>query len=173
MTYNRDVIERYNHGELTNADSIHFPDSLKFKTLNKGRTVYGGGGVMPDYFIPLDTARYTRFHRELSAKGAITCADIKFIDKYRKKIQREYDTFDKYLDKFEVPQELIDLLLEEGEKAGVKPKDEEELQQSLPEIRLQMKALIARDIWDMSEYFAVMYRQNPFVLKALELLEKN
>ena len=170
--YSRDVIDRYNHGELTNADSIHFPDSLKYKTLRKGRTVYGGGGVMPDYFIPLDTARYTRLHRELSAKGAIINADLKFIDKHRKELQRKYDSFDKFLEGFEVPQELIDLLLAEGEKAGVKPKDDEELQQSLPEIQLQLKALIARDLWDMSEYFAVIYRQNPFVLKALELLEK-
>ena len=69
-------------------------------------------------------------------------------------------------------QELIDLVLAEGEKAGVKPKDEEELQKTLPELKLQMKALIARDIWDMSEYFAVMYEENPFVKKALELLEQ-
>ena len=172
MKYNMDVIERYNHGELTNADSIHFPDSLKYKTLRKGRTVYGGGGIMPDYFIPLDTTRYTKFHRELTAKGAIVNADLKFIDKYRKKIRREYASFDKFKTRFETPQELIDLVLAEGEKAGVKPKDEEELQKTLPELKLQMKALIARDIWDMSEYFAVMYEENPFVKKALELLEQ-
>ena len=169
--YDMDVIERYNHGELTNADSIHFPDSLKYKTLRKGRTVYGGGGIMPDYFIPLDTSRYTRFHRELTAKGAIVNADLKFIEKYRKKIQKEYPDFDKFRTAFEVPQELVDLILAEGEKAGVKPKDDEELQATLPELKLQMKALIARDIWDMSEYFAVIYRENPCVRKAIELLE--
>lgn len=170
MKYNMDVIERYNHGELTNADSIHFPDSLKYKTLREGRTVYGGGGIMPDYFIPLDTARYTRFYRELTAKGAIVNAGLKFIDKYRKKIRREYASFDIFKTRFETPRELIDLALAEGEKAGVKPKDEEELQKTLPELKLQMKALIARDIWDMSEYFAVMYEENPVVKKAIELL---
>ena len=169
--YDMDVIERYNHGELTNADSIHFPDSLKYKTLRKGRTVYGGGGIMPDYFIPLDTSRYTRFHRELTAKGAIVNADLKFIEKYRKKIQKEYPDFNKFRTAFEVPQELVDLILAEGEKAGVKPKDDEELQATLPELKLQMKALIARDIWDMSEYFAVIYEENPCVRKAIELLE--
>lgn len=169
--YDMDVIERYNHGELTNADSIHFPDSLKFRTLRKGRTVYGGGGIMPDYFIPLDTTRYTRLHRELTAKGAIVNADLKYIEKYRKKFQREYPTFEKFKNGFDTPQELIDLVLAEGEKAGVKPKDEEELQQTLPELKLQMKALIARDIWDMSEYFAVIYENNPCVKKALELLQ--
>ena len=169
--YDMDVIDRYNHGELTNADSIHFPDSLKFKTLRKGRTVYGGGGIMPDYFIPLDTTRYTRLHRELTAKGAIVNADLKFIEKNRKKFQREYPTFEQFKADFDTPQELIDLVLAEGEKAGVKPKDDEELQQTLPELRLQMKALIARDIWDMSEYFAVIYENNPCVRKALELLK--
>ena len=63
-------------------------------------------------------------------------------------------------------------MLAEGEKVGVKPEDEEELQKTLPELKLQMKALIARDIWDMSEYFAVMYEENPFVKKAIELLER-
>ena len=169
--YNQDLIDRYNHGEMVSADSIHFPDSLKCQTKKLGRTVYGGGGIMPDYFIPLDTARYTKFHRELTAKGAIVNADLKFIDKYRKKIRRGYASFDKFKTGFETPQELIDLVLAEGEKAGVKPKDEEELQKTLPELKLQMKALIARDIWDMSEYFAVMYEENPFVKKALELLK--
>lgn len=168
--YDMDVVERHDRGELTNADSIHFPDSLKYKTLRKGRTVYGGGGIMPDYFIPIDTARYTKFHRELTAKGAIVSASLKFIDKNRKRLRREYPSFEKFKDCFETPQELTDLVFAEGEKAGVKPKDEEELQSTLPELRLQMKALVARDIWDMSEYFAVMYEENPLVKKALDLL---
>ncbi len=172
MKYDMDVAERYDRGELTNADSIHLPDSLKYKTLRKGRTVYGGGGIMPDYFIPLDTTRYTKFHRELTAKGAIVNANLKFIDKYREKLRREYPSFDKFKDGFETPRELIDMVLAEGEKAGVKPNSEEELQKTLPELKIQMKALTARDIWDMSEYFAVMYEDNPFVKKALELLEQ-
>ena len=64
-------------------------------------------------------------------------------------------------------------MLAEGEKVGVKPKDEEELQKTLPELKLQMKALIARDIWDMSEYFAVMYEENPFVKKVSNCLNDN
>ena len=169
--YNKDVIERYNHGELTNADSIHFPDSLKFKTLREGRTVYGGGGVMPDYFIPLDTTRYTKYYRELMAKGAIVNANLKYIDKNRKKLRRQYDSFGKFKAGFETPQELLDLVEAEGAKAGVKPQDEDERQKTFPELRRIMKALLARDIWDMSEYFAVVYEDNPFVKKALELLE--
>ena len=58
--YNKDLIDRYNRGEMMSADSIHFPDSLKAKTLKLGRTVYGGGGIMPDYFVPIDTTMYTK-----------------------------------------------------------------------------------------------------------------
>lgn len=170
--YNMDVVERYNHGELTNADSIHFPDSLKFKTLKKERIVYGGGGIMPDYFIPLDTTRYTKFHRQLTAKGAILSTNLKYIDKNRKSLQRKYKNFAQFEKDFDVPQDMIDLLLDEGEKKGVKPENDAELTASLPELKKQMKALIARDLWDMSEYFAVLYKDDPFVIKALELLEE-
>ncbi len=168
--YNRDVLERFNHGELMNADSIHFPDSLKYQTLRKGRTVYGGGGVMPDYFIPLDTTRYTDYHRQLSAKGAIVNTHLKYIDKNRKKLVKKYPSFELYKQDFEIPEEMIDLLVSEGEKKDVKPKDETEKEQSMPEIKLQLKALIARDLWDMSEYFAIINEENPSVKKALELL---
>ena len=60
--YHHDLIDRYNRGELMSADSIHFPDSMRYNTLVTERTVYGGGGIMPDVFIPVDTARYTDYH---------------------------------------------------------------------------------------------------------------
>ena len=170
--YNMDVLERFNNGELTNIDSIHFPDSLKYTTLREKRTVYGGGGVMPDYFIPLDTTRYTKLYRELSAKGAILNASLKYIDKNRKKIKKLYPSFEDYKKGYEIPQSLIDAVLSEGEKFNVKPKDDEEKNNTITELQLQLKALIARDLWDMSEYFAIIYDKNPFVKKALELLSE-
>ena len=69
--YNEDLIDRYNKGEMMSEDSIHFPDSLKFKTHKLARTVYGGGGIMPDYFVPIDTTLYTKYHRQLRDKGAL------------------------------------------------------------------------------------------------------
>ena len=170
--YALDVINRYNNGELTHADSIHFPDSLKYKTLRQGRTVYGGGGVMPDYFIPLDTTLYTKYHRELMAKGALVNANLKYIDKNRNSIKKKYSNFASFNAKFEIPQELIDQLVKEGEKEKVKPKDDQEFQQSLSRIKLQLKALIARDIWDISEYFQIINAESESVKKAIELLEK-
>lgn len=82
--YNEDLIDRYNKGEMSNADSIHFPDSLQYTTKRLGRTVYGGGGIMPDYFVPIDTTRFTKYHRQLRDKGIILQANLKFIEKNRK-----------------------------------------------------------------------------------------
>lgn len=169
--YAMDVVNRLKHGELASADSIHFADSLKCYTLKKHRTVYGGGGVMPDYFVPLDTTIYTKFHRELSAKGCIVQANLRYIDNHREELKKRYKTFKAFRDNYDVPQTLIDDLLREGEKKDVRPKDDAELEKSLPRIKLQLKALVARDLWDMSEYFAITNEENDIVRKALELVE--
>lgn len=170
--YDQDLLARYNHGELINADSIHYPDSLKFQTLRRHRTVYGGGGIMPDYFIPLDTTLYTNYHRELVAKGTVVQTSLRFIDNHREELKKTYTTFEKFEKEFEVPQEMIDMLMSEGEKVGAKYKNQEELDKTLPRVKLQLKALIARDLWDMSEYYQIMYQENDFVKKALDVLQQ-
>ena len=102
--YAEDIDKRFKHGELYSADSIHFDDSLRCYTLRRHRTVYGGGGIMPDRFVPLDTTQYTRFHRELAAKSYIINATLKYIDKQRKSLNKAYPDFRKYNDKYQVPQ---------------------------------------------------------------------
>ena len=169
--YAMDVLNRLKHGELTNKDSIHFADSLKFYTLHEKRLVYGGGGIMPDHFIPLDTTHYTRLHRELVAKNAVVSQNLRYMDKARKKLLKQYPTFQQFKAQYEVPQSLIDDVMREGEKQKVKPKDDEELQRTLPTLRLQLKALIARDLWDMSEYYSIFNEDSEIVKKALELLK--
>ena len=169
--YAMDVMNRLKHGELTNKDSIHFADSLKFYTLHEKRLVYGGGGIMPDHFIPLDTTHYSRLHRELVAKNAVVSQNLRYMDKNRKKLLKQYPSFQLFKEQFEVPQSLIDNVMREGEKQKVKPKDDDELQRTLPTLRLQLKALIARDLWDMSEYYSIFYEDSEIVKKALELLK--
>lgn len=171
LDYAKDVINRYNKGELTNADSIHFPDSLRYQTLRKGRTVYGGGGIMPDYFVPLDTMRYAKCYRELSAKSIIINTNLRYIDKNRKKLSKAYPTFQQFKDNFQVPQEVINDIFAEGEKQNIRPKDEEERQKAIGNIQLIVKGLVARDLWDMSEYFAIIYQDDDVVKKAVELLQ--
>ena len=170
--YAMDEMNRLKSGELTNADSIHLADSLKFQTLRKHRTVYGGGGVMPDYYVPLDTTVYTRFHRELAAKGIVIQQNLRFVDNHRKELKKQWTSFDDFKQNYEVPQSLIDDLLAEGKKQKIEPKDEAELEKTIPYLRLQMKSLIARDIWDMSEYFSVFNESSAIVKKALEVIQQ-
>ena len=168
--YAKDIDNRLKNGELMSADSIHFADSLKCFTLRQHRTVYGGGGIMPDYFVPLDTTKYTKFHRQLSAKSAIINANLKYIDDNRKKLKKQYSTFEDFNARYEVPQSFVDAVIAKGAEQDVKPKDDEELALTLPYLRTQLKALVARDLWDMNEYFQVMNETNDIVKKAIEVL---
>ena len=170
-SYARDVIERYNRGELTNADSIHFPDSLRYKTLQEGRTVYGGGGIMPDIFVPLDTTRFTKLYRELTARSYINNANLHYMDGHRKQLQKNYKDFKSFNAKFSMPEEVIDEVLEKAAaKDSLQAKDDEELQKTKQNMRLILKGLVARDLWDLSEYFQIIYEEDPVVKKALEVL---
>ncbi len=170
--YAMDMLNRLKSGELMNADSIHFSDSLKYETLRQHRTVYGGGGIMPDEFVPLDTTIYTKFHRELAAKSIIIQQNLRYVDNHRKELQNRWTSFADFKQNYEVPKSLLDTIISEGEKQNIKPHDEAELQKTLPYLRIQLKALIARDLWDMSEYFSVFNEQNEMVKKALEILQR-
>ena len=168
--YAMDVVNRLKSGELTNADSVHFADSLKYETLRQHRTVYGGGGIMPDAYIPLDTTVYTRFHRELAAKSIVIQQNLRFVDNHRKELMERWPLFDEFKQNYQIPKSLLDTIIAEGEKQNIKPKDEAELQKTLPYLSLQLKALIARDLWDMSEYFSVFNESSEMVKKALEVI---
>ena len=171
IDYAMDIEKRFEHGELYSADSIHFADSLKYYTLRKHRVVYGGGGIMPDVFVPLDTTQYTKFLRQMAARSYIINANLKYIDVNRKQLKKQFATFNDFNARFEVPQSLIDDVVQAAEKDKIKPKDQQELQATLPQLRRQLKALIARDLWDMSEYFQVINETNPIVVKAVGLLK--
>ncbi len=171
QTYAKDVLDRYNSGELTHADSIHFPDSLRYETRKLHRTVYGGGGIMPDQFVPLDTTRYTRLYREMSARGLVVQANLRFLDKNRKKMEKQWTDFETFRDEFEMPDEFLENVLAEAEEKDLKPKDDEEREATKKQLALTLKALLARDLWDMSEYFAIVYARDPVVQKAVELIE--
>ena len=169
--YNRDLIDRYNRGEMLRADSIHFPDSLKRKTLKLGRTVYGGGGIMPDYFVPVDTTYFTDYYLDLRDKGAIVQMNVKLIDRHRAEWKEKYKTFDRYLKHFEVSKADLEELISIGNKLGANY-DEQQYQTALPLIKAQMKALIARDLWEMNEYFQVINSLSDSMQKAMQLLEQ-
>ena len=127
---------------------------------------------MPDYFVPLDTTKYTKFHRQLSAKSYIINANLKYIDENRKALKKQYKTFEEFNANFETPESLVNGIIEKAASEDVKPTDKEELATTLPYLKTQLKALIARDIWDMNEYYHVMNETNDIVLKGLEILQQ-
>jgi carboxyl-terminal processing protease len=170
--YAMDMLNRLKSGELTNADSVHFSDSLRYETLRQHRTVYGGGGIMPDEFVPLDTTIYTRFHRELAAKSIIIQQNLRYVDSHRKELKEMWTSFADFKQNYEVPQSLVEAIIAEGEKQGIKPRDEEEKNKTIPYLQVQLKALIARDLWDMSEYFSVFNENSEMVKKALEIVQR-
>lgn len=170
--YEQDIEKRFKHGELYCRDSIQFADSLKFETLRKKRIVYGGGGIMPDHFVPLDTTQYTNYHRQLSAKSAIINATLKYVDQNRKKLKKEYKSFEDFNQRFDVSEAMLQDLYAEGEKVKAKLRDEEERKQSIPQLKLQMKALIARDIWSMTEYFQIINESSHIVQEAVRVLSE-
>lgn len=169
--YREDINRRFKNGELYSADSIHFADSLKYYTLRRHRIVYGGGGIMPDHFVPLDTTQYTPFYRKLSAKSYIINANLKYVDAHREELKAAYPDFESFRSRFEVPQEVIDEMMARAAEDKLAPKDDEEMLNTIPTVKLVIKALIARDLWDMSEYFAIMNESNHIVRKALEIIE--
>ena len=170
--YEQDFEYRLKHGELTNPDSIHFADSLKYETLRLHRTVYGGGGIMPDVFVPLDTTKYTRFHRKLAAKNLIVNTNLKYIDKERKALKRQYKAFDDFRNDYQIPYHVVEEILSEAKKQGLEPKDDDELQRTLAYLCPQLKALVARDLWDMSEYYQIINEHNDIVMRAVQMIEQ-
>ncbi|MDR1527406.1 MAG: S41 family peptidase [Dysgonamonadaceae bacterium] len=189
--YNMEVIDRYNHGEMISADSIHFPDSLKHKTLVNKRTVYGGGGIMPDYFVPIDTSYYTNIHRSLVNSGTVNKFVMSYIDKQRAELKKKYPDFDTFNANFKVSGEMMKDLLhlyESGDtqsEAKANSDDEfflpadvlvidrknlQDFRKSAPLIQLQIKALIARDFWDMNEYYQIINRENNALQHAVKII---
>ncbi len=127
---------------------------------------------MPDYFVPLDTTRFTKCYREISAKGIIISSNLKYIDKNRSKLNKSYSSFQKFRNKFQVPKELIEEIYAEADKQNIRPADDEEKAKTTEKMELMLKALIARDLWDMSEYFSIVYEEDDVVMKAVELLQQ-
>ena len=170
--YEMDFENRLKHGELTCRDSIHFNDSLKYYTLREHRTVYGGGGIMPDYFVPLDTMKYSKYYRKLILKNIVLTSSLKYVDENRKEIRARYKSFEDFKKLYEIPEEVIEGVIAEGRKEKIEPMNDEDLKKTTEQLRIQMKALVARDIWDMSEYFEIMNSSNDIVNEALRLLSK-
>ena len=167
--YEKDLINRYKKGEYVHQDSIHFPDSLKFYTLMDKRTVYGGGGIMPDFFVPLDTTGYSDYYRDIIRQGIVNKFVLNYIDQNRKIIKSNYPNIDTYVKNFNV-EPVLTSLIAYAEKEGVKP-NLQQINISKPILSKLLKAYIARDIWDSNEFYEIFNQDESIINKALDVIQ--
>lgn len=161
--------KRYTGGELMSADSIHFPDSLMFKTKVNKRTVYGGGGIMPDIFVAADTSNYSDYYRGLVRRGILNSFALEYFDKNRKYITSEYKIFDDYKERFEFSPDDISDLIKKGEDAGVRY-NEDQFKISRKEILIILKGLVATNAWQINEYYRIINEDDKVIEKARKIL---
>jgi carboxyl-terminal processing protease len=169
--YALDVLERFNNGELINEDSIHFPDSLLVLTLENKRKVYGGGGIMPDFFIGLDTSRYSQYHYTLLRSGLLFKFVSKYVDDHREELTDLYPNIKTYIKQFEADDFLIEQLdifaIENNvSKDTIAPASSE--QDYL--LKIHLKSLIAGDIWQTNEFYEVFNEINPYFQEAKRII---
>jgi len=169
--YYREKIDRYESGELWSLDSLEFPDSLKYFTSNK-RVVYGGGGIVPDVFVPIDTTASSDLNNDLIRKGVMNSFAITYTNKNRKKLLKEFPDVKTYIDGFDINLATAELKAYAAEEDDEIDWNEEDFNRSKPMIEGRLKALIARNLWDYSAYYQVF---NPYwntYTKAVELLNQ-
>ena len=169
--YALDIKNRFDSGELMHPDSLSkvMPDSLRFTTLKRQRTVYGGGGIMPDVAVPLDTAWFTPYYRDLMAKGLIVRYTIGYIDSHRATLLKEYPTEKAFADRFKVTDEMMKALTDNAEADGVAMKPEE-YEKSCEYIAMVVKSLLARDLYDSGSYYRIANMHNPTFTEGLRLI---
>lgn len=167
--YNAEILHRYLSGELSSADSTHFDESLLRHTLKLHRPVYGGGGIMPDRFVPIDTTYYTTYYRDILAKGALHLYCTNYIDTNRARLKRDYPTEDTFVNRFEVTPQMVQGLVDLARKEGIEP-DSAMLATSEPALKVYLKALIGRDLFEQSTYYRVANALNPVYRSALNLI---
>ncbi|MDD3907702.1 MAG: S41 family peptidase, partial [Bacteroidales bacterium] len=169
--YSNDLIDRYNRGEMENADSIHFPDSLKTSTLINKRTIYGGGGIMPDVFVPMDTTRFTNLHKIMAASGIMNRFSIEYVDTHRSELAATYPKINDFIEKFSVDDSMISQMIRmaEAEKITISDVDRKSDKTLL---KKQLKAYMARDFGKNADYYKVMYNEDNSLNEARRILGK-
>lgn len=170
--YFGEITHRYFDGEMLNVDSVHLPDSLKYETLVNKRTVYGGGGIMPDVFVPLDTTKNFSYMNALYRKNIIYPYALDYVDLHREELSAKYPTFEVFNAMFETPESMLEDLRIAGEKEGIKRKEEDYLPIK-NHMKNSIKALIARGLWGFGAYYQVMNENDIILQKAKEILEEN
>ena len=171
--YAQDLEQRYTHGELLHKDSIRLDSSQVYHTLIDKRIVYGGGGVMPDVFVPIDTAQITKFHIALRRNNLINEATLRYIDNHRKALRQQYKTFDLFERDFIVPKSLIDEIVAAAKAKKIMPKDDKELAETIEDLRFSLKSIFINGLFESSDFYQFVNQKNNIVQEALKQLKSN
>ena len=150
------------------------PDSLKFKTLIKNRTVFGGGGIMPDFFVPLDTAGASDYFSELIRGGFLNSFSYEYTNNKRKELLKSYPSFSDFNKNFNCDEPFMDLFFNYVAKEdSTLKKNEEEYELSEVFVKLRLKSFLARNLWDTNEFYQVYYSSNEILLRAIDILQND
>jgi carboxyl-terminal processing protease len=166
--YSRDIITRYNHGEFFHSDSIHFKDSLKYTTM-AGRTVYGGGGIMPDYFVPLDTLLNSHYLNELYSSYAIFEYSFYYAEKHKDELEKM--GMDNFYKNFVVTDQMLDELVNVGKRNKAKA-DYADLRSHKNIFQTHVKAQIAKGVWGNEGFYPIFNQTNEILQQAIKLFDE-
>ena len=170
--YRNDLNNRYENGEFMSQDSISFPDSLKYTTLIKKRTVYGGGGIMPDYFVPLDTNGISEYFTSLIRGGHLNAFTLSYVNDNRKKMAKAYPEFSSFKKDFIVDEKFIEQLAKYAEKEdSTLTFNKEGYKESEKILKLRIKAILAQNLWGYPEFYEIYNDSNEILQRALEIIE--
>ncbi|AEA45616.1 S41 family peptidase [Fluviicola taffensis] len=170
--YKNEYMRRFMHGEFSHIDSIKLPDSLKFETRITKRPVYGGGGIMPDFFVPIDTSEITDLYRKVVQNGSYGSFPLSFVDKNRDELNKKYESIDQFITNFKVDKKLMDEFFDFVKKENKDfefKEDEYKISKEIMELRL--KATIANDLFGIEAFYKIYNQKNEILQKAIQLLE--
>jgi len=166
--YFSEVYNRYKHGEFIHSDSIKFPDSLKYYTHNK-RLVYGGGGIMPDIFVPIDTSFVSKYYTDVFRKNLLNDYIMQYIDANRKDLLKKYPDIDAFMSGFNNDKVLLDDFVAYAAKNEI-PADDEGLKASGRQITIILKGLLARNLYNINAYFKVIGKDDDDLNQAVKII---
>lgn len=164
--YYEDINERYESGELFDEAKTKIIDSTKFYTQNK-RIVYGGGGIMPDIFVPLDTSWTSKFYSKLIRSGSFNQFALNFVDNKRQELAQKYPTEKAFIQNFKIDDALLDEFINFAKEKKAEPDSAEVYTNSIPTIKNQLKGLIGQNLFNYNIYYQITNPQNPIYAKAL------
>lgn len=167
--YRNEYLERVDRGELFNKDSIQILDSIAYKTIINKRTVYGGGGIIPDVFIPVDTSSNYAYYNHLVRISIVNQYIIDYMDKNRKDILAKYPNFENFNSAYKVSDQMLEEIWSQGDKKGIE-RNKESISFISAYAKKHIKAIIARDLWNSSEFYQVFNTDDKEILKAVEIL---